>query len=229
MIQKAQSELKRTNQEGKAEELKFHSNVTPYHTPGSSGSSITTTTANNSTESATFSLPAISSQVENDKISFKSNQEISEPMNPSISGKSHSLMQEILFSLLRLDFILLASGGTMFKSGVYIQRNYKLLSLGPFLLAFFYALDRELEKLNGFFNYKASEMERRIHIYEEEYRQLLGGAGPGIGNLVHGPSLVEDENDGVLIHAIEETLDHVERMVRWTDVNQTGLRKILKK
>ncbi|KAJ1960680.1 hypothetical protein H4R35_007524 [Dimargaris xerosporica] len=107
---------------------------------------------------------------------------------------------------------------------------------------FFFDLSEELEKVNRFYLHKRSELERRVVALESKFRQLMAvGASPPT------PSKVEDdlrtaettaseslegpdfENARSLLNSLVETRDHLHKLMRFSQVNKEGFRKILKK
>ncbi|KAK9764489.1 Glycerophosphocholine phosphodiesterase [Basidiobolus ranarum] len=97
---------------------------------------------------------------------------------------------------------------------------------------FSYALDRELEKVNGFYLYKRAEMERRMAILNEKYRQILlndsQSSLPEEENEI-GASFNDPEEESELLASLIETRNHMHKILRFGEVNKQGFFKILKK
>ncbi|GBC00079.1 hypothetical protein RclHR1_03740003 [Rhizophagus clarus] len=112
-----------------------------------------------------------------------------------------------------------------------------------FTIAFFYEVDRELEKVDNFFLYKYSEMERRLRTLSEKYRCFHVSApnSPSInfnsfdnGINVPGTSAYIDSNldpyaDKEFLAVIRETKDQIHKIIHFADINKKGFVKILKK
>ena len=87
------------------------------------------------------------------------------------------------------------------------------------LTAFFFDLDRELEKVNSFFVYKKSEMERRIRIFVDKYRILQA-------NIDHE---ADTSAAAGLMSSLTETKEQLHKLLDYVKLNSEGFRKILKK
>jgi len=121
--------------------------------------------------------------------------------------------------------------------------------------AFNFALDRELEKVNNFYLYKRSAIERRIRILDENYKLTLvttsvnavnstsvdsspqskssspsykNRSPPRFSNSV-GPVATDEETDAALLSHALETKNIILMLLKYTDLNRRGFRKILKK
>ena len=92
-----------------------------------------------------------------------------------------------------------------------------------FPTAFFFTLDRELEKVNAFFQYKHTELERRLVIYGDRFRFLASGVTSN--DTFHS----DVDSDAQFLVALEETKEQLGKILRFVDVNRLGFRKILKK
>ncbi|KAJ1981437.1 Glycerophosphocholine phosphodiesterase, partial [Dimargaris verticillata] len=120
------------------------------------------------------------------------------------------------------------------------------IAIEPHETEFFYDLNDELEKVNRFYLHKRSELERRVVALEAKFRQLLAVGAPPSPHF-HLPSKVEShpytaetvtneslegtdlENARSLLNSLVETRDHLHKLIRFSQVNKEGFRKILKK
>ncbi|CAB4416918.1 unnamed protein product [Rhizophagus irregularis] len=112
------------------------------------------------------------------------------------------------------------------------------------VIGFFFEVDRELEKVNNFFLYKRTEMERRLRTLSEKYRcfNISIPNSPSIINInpidsgvnVPGLSAYINPNfdpyaDEEFLVVIKETKDQIHKVLRFADMNKKGFIKILKK
>jgi glycerophosphodiester phosphodiesterase len=107
-------------------------------------------------------------------------------------------------------------------------------------LAFFFKVDRELEKVNNFFVYKRTEMERRLRTLSEKYRCFHPITSPininPIDSETNVPGLSAYINpnfdpyaDEEFLAVIMETKDQIHKILHFADINKKGFIKILKK
>ncbi|KAI3637904.1 hypothetical protein MIR68_004553 [Amoeboaphelidium protococcarum] len=83
---------------------------------------------------------------------------------------------------------------------------------------FFYALDREVEKVNAFYLYKSTELDRRFNILKDKLA------------LIQQISSCPDKHQlESMLSAIQSLEDNVNLLLEYTHVNREGFRKILKK
>ncbi|KAI9142486.1 Glycerophosphoryl diester phosphodiesterase family-domain-containing protein [Paraphysoderma sedebokerense] len=103
---------------------------------------------------------------------------------------------------------------------------------------FNYTLDRELEKVNNFFLYKKSEIERRIRILDEKYKLTIAAPNSVESSVTSQPNFsrhaqlaqnIDVETEIALLSHALETKDHILKVMRYTELNRKGFRKILKK
>lgn len=88
-------------------------------------------------------------------------------------------------------------------------------------IAIFFQLDRELEKVNTFYAYKQSQVDRRLWILSEKYHQYY----PAVkNNSATSPDVKEE-----LVSALQETRAQINRIMWYAELNTKGFRKILKK
>ncbi|CAG8500548.1 1090_t:CDS:10, partial [Acaulospora colombiana] len=103
------------------------------------------------------------------------------------------------------------------------------------IIAFFFLLDRELEKVNAFFLYKRAEIERRLRILSEKYcyPHSNGQDDPAMGfrELENGISnfIPNTEIDSELLPVLLETKEQINKIFGFADINKKGFDKILKK
>ena len=109
-----------------------------------------------------------------------------------------------------------------------ITGNFALMH--RLIAAFFFALDRELEKVNAFFVYKRAEMERRLRILSEKYRSLtqppsaLYAGDDGDEEFSPDPAA-----EAGLLSSLLETKEQLHKILRYDRLNAEGFSKILKK
>ncbi|KAI8147206.1 Glycerophosphoryl diester phosphodiesterase family-domain-containing protein [Fennellomyces sp. T-0311] len=83
--------------------------------------------------------------------------------------------------------------------------------------AIFFQLDRELEKVDTFYSYKQSQIERRLWILTETYNTHYPASE-------EGPDIQEE-----LVSALQETRAQMIKVMWFAELNAKGFRKILKK
>jgi glycerophosphodiester phosphodiesterase len=160
-----------------------------------------------------------------------------------------SLQQQQSVKVRPVHSPLLSNANQRHKSIHHTSSNIKknvaeFSSIEEATVAFFYALDRELERVNDFFIYKRSELERRLCILHEKLYRLreTSSRRPSVGLHLLSPTLsVEEEDqagedDGEQVEmdenlraALLETRDRIQKMLRFADLNFRGFEKILKK
>ncbi|CAG8559760.1 16394_t:CDS:10 [Funneliformis mosseae] len=99
------------------------------------------------------------------------------------------------------------------------------------VVAFFFTLDSELEKVNNFFLYKCAEIERRLRILSEKYRPSLNSPSIDFNSIDHGSNAhsIDPFADTELLSVLLETKDKVHQLLYFADLNIKGFGKILKK
>ncbi|KAI9322736.1 hypothetical protein BX666DRAFT_1874361 [Dichotomocladium elegans] len=101
-------------------------------------------------------------------------------------------------------------------------------------VALYFQLDRELEKVNTFYMYKRTQIDRRLRIVSEKCHQYFGGGG---GGTLQTPPLeitgleetTRQNMEHELMGALEETRAQMRRIMWFAEMNAKGFRKILKK
>ncbi|KAL7747231.1 Glycerophosphocholine phosphodiesterase [Sorochytrium milnesiophthora] len=92
---------------------------------------------------------------------------------------------------------------------------------------FYYAIDREVEKVHSFLQYKRAEIERRLLILEEKNKLTLAGtAGIDDEDVLPGSDVATDT---ALARALLELHGHLFQLHRYLQLNREGFRKIMKK
>jgi glycerophosphodiester phosphodiesterase len=100
--------------------------------------------------------------------------------------------------------------------------------------AFFFGLDREIEKVNAFFVYKRAEMERRLKILGDKYRALTQPTTVMTpASLMDGEDFEELTPDPAaelgLFNSLLETKEALHKVLRYARLNTDAVSKILKK
>lgn len=114
-----------------------------------------------------------------------------------------------------------------------------------FCSAFIFHLDREIEKVNGFFVYKRSELERRLRILSEKSRRAsTSTATTPITNGKHdplaltkglnisvppSPFMSDPEVDAECLQALLDTKTMLLKLSWFAEMNRRAVEKILKK
>lgn len=106
-------------------------------------------------------------------------------------------------------------------------------------VAIFFALDRELEKVNGFYTYKRGEIDRRLWVLSEKFKQHNAATVHAIQSPVHQSEfLMTPQNQRPLdnphansqfVNALRETLEQLNKLMWFAELNNKGFGKILKK
>lgn len=113
-----------------------------------------------------------------------------------------------------------------------------------FCSAFIFHVDREVEKVNGFFVYKRSELERRLRILSEKSRRvststvttpvtngkpdLLATKGPSTP-VPPLPFMSDPEVDAECLQALLDTKTMLLKLSWFAEMNRRAVEKILKK
>ncbi|KAI9498524.1 Glycerophosphoryl diester phosphodiesterase family-domain-containing protein [Zychaea mexicana] len=109
--------------------------------------------------------------------------------------------------------------------------------------AIFFQLDRELEKVDTFYTYKQSQIDRRLWILSEKYHQYnneksvktngdvtstaANGGGDNNNSSSTTSSLPDIQEE--LVSALQETRAQMSKIMWFAELNAKGFRKILKK
>lgn len=102
-------------------------------------------------------------------------------------------------------------------------------------IAILFQLDRELEKVNTFYMYKRSQIDRRFWIVSEKYNQYCKAASyylePSTTTTAEAAATTTtgQEDTKELIGALQETRAQMRRILWFAEMNAQGFRKILKK
>lgn len=107
------------------------------------------------------------------------------------------------------------------------------------IIAILFQLDRELEKVNTFYMYKRSQIDRRFWIVSEKYNQYCKATSyyldPSTTTTTTSeaaeaaaPTTSHDDTKE-LISALQETRAQMRRILWFAEMNAQGFRKILKK
>jgi glycerophosphodiester phosphodiesterase len=100
-------------------------------------------------------------------------------------------------------------------------------------------LDRELEKVNGFYSYKRGEIDRRLWVLSEKYKlHDVAGTHATQSNIHQSEFLSTPQEQKPLddphtnhqfVSALKETLDQLNKLMWFAELNKKGFGKILKK
>lgn len=94
------------------------------------------------------------------------------------------------------------------------------------VIAILFQLDRELEKVNTFYSYKKSQVDRRLWILSEKYNQHYNPSEPLSPSPGQEPYVDINEE---LLSALQETRAQINKVMWFAELNAKGFRKILKK
>ncbi|KAI9311706.1 Glycerophosphoryl diester phosphodiesterase family-domain-containing protein [Dichotomocladium elegans] len=98
------------------------------------------------------------------------------------------------------------------------------------ITAIFFQLDRELEKVNTFYTYKQSHIDRRLWILSEKYNQCTTeGVVPAATAVSRADPGSYTDIEGQLFSALQETRAQMGKIMWFAELNAKGFRKILKK
>jgi glycerophosphodiester phosphodiesterase len=103
-----------------------------------------------------------------------------------------------------------------------------------------FALDRELEKVDGFYTYKGGEIDRRLWVLSEKFKQQHDAATVHtIQPPMHQSEFLLTPQDqrpldnphanSQFVSALRETLDQLNKLMWFAELNKKGFGKILKK
>ncbi|KAI9278328.1 Glycerophosphoryl diester phosphodiesterase family-domain-containing protein [Phascolomyces articulosus] len=113
--------------------------------------------------------------------------------------------------------------------------------------AIFFQLDRELEKVDTFYTYKQSQIDRRLWILTEKYNQYHPSVSLSTSTSTTHDSTTSSEGDATLngndtstvssypdiqeelVSALQETRAQMSKIMWFAELNAKGFRKILKK
>lgn len=103
-----------------------------------------------------------------------------------------------------------------------------------YIIAILFQLDRELEKVNTFYMYKRSQIDRRFWIVSEKYNQYCKATSyylePSATSTEAAATTTTDQDDTKeLVSALQETRAQMRRILWFAEMNAQGFRKILKK
>lgn len=93
-------------------------------------------------------------------------------------------------------------------------------------IAILFQLDRELEKVDTFYSYKKSQVDRRLWILSEKYNQHYNPPEPLSPSPEREPYVDINEE---LLSALQETRAQMNKVMWFAELNAKGFRKILKK
>ncbi|KAI7873728.1 GDPD-domain-containing protein [Lichtheimia hyalospora FSU 10163] len=94
------------------------------------------------------------------------------------------------------------------------------------ITAILFQLDRELEKVDTFYSYKKSQVDRRLWILSEKYNQHYNPPEPLSPTPGREPYVDINEE---LLSALQETRAQMNKVMWFAELNAKGFRKILKK
>ncbi|KAI9232463.1 MAG: Glycerophosphoryl diester phosphodiesterase family-domain-containing protein [Podila humilis] len=93
-------------------------------------------------------------------------------------------------------------------------------TMDDIITAFIFHLDREVEKVNGFFVYKRSELERRLRILSEKRPST---------SVPPSPFMSDPEVDAECLQALLDTKTLLSKLSWFAEMNRRAVEKILKK
>ena len=100
------------------------------------------------------------------------------------------------------------------------RRQGNSADLSDKITTFFFTLDRELEKVNSFYIYKKTVLERRMRILLEKQAAVTGNSGYS----------AEDGNaENGILSSLNGIRESIHKILRFAELNSNGFRKILKK
>ena len=97
------------------------------------------------------------------------------------------------------------------------------------IIAILFQLDRELEKVNTFYMYKRSQIDRRFWIVSEKYNQYCKATSYYLEPSTTTTEETSHDDTKELISALQETRAQMRRIQWFAEMNAQGFRKILKK